>query len=1388
MKHCMNMKAAFGFNKDLPGGVHSLFDEQREAVVYPSSHTLIYLDCYHQKQTFLQGHAACISAVAVSNDKRWIVSADAGGVNTLIIVWDSQSLKPVRTYHLNKSVLRMDLSDDGALIGVLTDSEPTQDLHIFEWASPSESSAVSASVLPQLGLQRDLRFNPADFRQMISNSAFKTVFWEWEELIQVNSISQNLRFYVPEISDFKTQPSAFTVSCFLPKTTAALTATVNGEVVLYDVQDKSSTQKKPVKLLVLHTSSQSSVQIIGTNEISAKNDQIMLEKPSAEYMVPGANYVQALKQNNTEGLIQTYYQYLTSALHASEQMTSTATQSFTQAITYIHAKHDGFIVTGGLDGSVRMFDFRLRLLSWYENLESGPITSISIVMPLQPQLDNQLSQAAVQLLPGATPREGTKQEQLKQQFGSVILRDFIVGTQRGSIILVPAAVFELVEPEKRRGQVLYQGLPGQITAVNIPRDFSAKQLEWIGAVQQPVQFLATDRGDLIVYNYQENQIIRSVNLVGDINASGGYQRLKGTLAQRHQEGFEQASYLVPVHPHKRIRTMKYAYITAIELFADVEKKPLLICGTSLGTCLLLDPTTLQLLSSFTHLSTLKQIKAPPCFKNEGNDVILTVPCGIKFVKISKGDVVAAVDESSQLTVLSQTQVLTQKMDLVTGKYQQEVETTLGQTQDTDAVTPHLQFPPKFVTEFEETKQEEAKRTAAGVRIHPAALLARANQKRRDAASQAGQWQNLGKLQISHCEVVGAEFGQFDLYDEVKNEQKPRKRDPFVIISKDRFLTIIDIEQTVAAVEPDKIIVDRRFRLDQEATPTAFCYLPKPKLILEDEELLKQEYEQVEGNQLKNEVNKALLSIQSKTFGPLNATMRPELQPVDQRDLLLIANDQYKIQVRQLQRFNPGLEVSNHTILPNATALTLQQNACYFQGGYPTNYPNLQMVPNQPPPFSQGAAFTQNSRLAGPLPLRKTIIGPTFAGYLSQISNIPQMWSENDEQSKTVVENKFRYRTEFEILNQTGAVKHKCQYLAFATPNKVVGLMRTPLDGANHRYVGLITSAGPILQVDVSYCLGPQNLGNTFLVSTGTNDCCSFLYQLDYPTLDLMIDTSIQQNDFAQFDPFLNQLQGGQSGEFYSLIQQYFSYAQIFVSEQKGLSPSENARAPVSMLGEMLRALGVFINNEQLQNAVAELTEEDIRTRRLFQYMSLVKKAFNEKRLPPAFDHREGISMMLDFSNNMDLKPFYYKDYEDLKQMEQYWDDDAEKNENFEQSLWEIIGSNEITLSLQDFIRILVNYRQIQKPHQAVLRQAFETLGAKGGLIDKQSFQNALQNLGEQFNFVELMDCIALLTEKGFAGQALPDHLSADEFAKKFLRLNQEEEIGEENNELEDSDE
>lgn len=179
------MKAVYGFNKDLIGGVHSLFDEHREAVIFPASHTLVYYDCYNKKQTFLQGHTSEITAVAVSNDKHWVVSGDAGDDDTMIIVWDSQNLKPVRTYRLPQSVLRIDLSDDGALIGVLTDvdqKDGMQYLKIFEWAVASEDPIVENSIdVKEHGFQRDVRFNPSDFRELVTNSPFKTLFWNWTE-------------------------------------------------------------------------------------------------------------------------------------------------------------------------------------------------------------------------------------------------------------------------------------------------------------------------------------------------------------------------------------------------------------------------------------------------------------------------------------------------------------------------------------------------------------------------------------------------------------------------------------------------------------------------------------------------------------------------------------------------------------------------------------------------------------------------------------------------------------------------------------------------------------------------------------------------------------------------------------------------------------------------------------------------------------------------------------------------------------------------------------------------------------------------------------------------------------------------------------------------------
>ena len=121
--------------------------------------------------------------------------------------------------------------------------------------------------------------------------------------------------------------------------------------------------------------------------------------------------------------------------------------------------------------------------------------------------------------------------------------------------------------------------------------------------------------------------------------------------------------MVPLHPLGRIRTMSYPHVTSMEIYDN-----LLVCGTSLGSCLLLDAQSLGLLSSFSHLSTQLAFRCSSLFKSENQEIVLQKPSPIKFVKVSQGDVIITVDEIGLLTVLSKTAVTVQKMDLTTGRF------------------------------------------------------------------------------------------------------------------------------------------------------------------------------------------------------------------------------------------------------------------------------------------------------------------------------------------------------------------------------------------------------------------------------------------------------------------------------------------------------------------------------------------------------------------------------------------------------------------------------------------------------------------------------------------------------------------------------------------------
>ena len=191
---------AFGFNKDIPGGVHNLSDDTRSAIFYVAAHSGVVYDFINRKQLLLQGHCNPITCCCVSGDKRWIATADAGP-ESMIVVWDSLSGTPIKTMFQPHphGVAAMDMSPDAMFLVTLGapppspgdeeggagaggseydegkmgggdgggDGEPQQ-LALWEWTVEREGP-LYVSEVPGRESHCYVRFNSTDVREIVSN-------------------------------------------------------------------------------------------------------------------------------------------------------------------------------------------------------------------------------------------------------------------------------------------------------------------------------------------------------------------------------------------------------------------------------------------------------------------------------------------------------------------------------------------------------------------------------------------------------------------------------------------------------------------------------------------------------------------------------------------------------------------------------------------------------------------------------------------------------------------------------------------------------------------------------------------------------------------------------------------------------------------------------------------------------------------------------------------------------------------------------------------------------------------------------------------------------------------------------------------------------------------
>ncbi|OXB84930.1 UNVERIFIED_CONTAM: hypothetical protein H355_016052 [Colinus virginianus] len=219
---------ALGYNSSL--AVHSMEDG---VLLYVCSHTAVIHDVLGSRQYHLQGHVNAISCLCVSEDRRWVATADRGP-DPLVIVWDAFSGIPVRTIfdsHAGSGICAIAISQDAKCL-VTISASTVQRVCVWRWTCPDESPVCDVELSPEFGFQEFVIFNPQNHSEFVSNSKTQVIFYLWGDA--------GLQYSTPPLTKetFGSTVGHFTQSAFHPNTARALTGTSAGKVVVWDVERK----------------------------------------------------------------------------------------------------------------------------------------------------------------------------------------------------------------------------------------------------------------------------------------------------------------------------------------------------------------------------------------------------------------------------------------------------------------------------------------------------------------------------------------------------------------------------------------------------------------------------------------------------------------------------------------------------------------------------------------------------------------------------------------------------------------------------------------------------------------------------------------------------------------------------------------------------------------------------------------------------------------------------------------------------------------------------------------------------------------------------------------------------------------------------------------------
>lgn len=397
-----------------------------------------------------RAQTSTITALDVSNDKRWAATVDAaaavsdesGGGEGLLVVWDVGARAPVRSVaqpHRGGSVA-VAFSADATRVATISApfSDPTtgeaavQEVAVWDWTSGShDRPAALARVPAAAGVMVRVAFHPQDRAQLVTTGPERVIFWgvdppspEHAAAAAAGAVGSSssgpgggdgaesggsavgtISYFVPALAKGTGSLSGMlTGTAFLPHGTEAVTGTADGKLLVWTTPAAALADGK-----VLERAAAKMVQLVEEPEGA----------PGAAAGLPGISTVRCLAVGQASGPGAAQEAVRPDKRLAQDASAARELESSSAAV-----------VVGFTDGAVRVYDGALRLLAWFEDLAAGPVSSVSFA-----------AGRAVQQPGGAGP----------------LLPDLVVGTTRALVVGLASSALSELDAESRRGTLLMQG-------------------------------------------------------------------------------------------------------------------------------------------------------------------------------------------------------------------------------------------------------------------------------------------------------------------------------------------------------------------------------------------------------------------------------------------------------------------------------------------------------------------------------------------------------------------------------------------------------------------------------------------------------------------------------------------------------------------------------------------------------------------------------------------------------------------------------------------------------------------------------------------------------------------------------------------------------------------